>query len=94
VVTQDPKEHQRAPEGASVRVLVSGGVEVPDLMGRQCRDARAALGEQGWAVRPVHWRFANRPDFGKVVAQEPAAGAVVADKQEIRVEVAGPVAPC
>jgi len=80
--------------GSSLRVLVSRGLSVPDIGGRQCAQARAELASTGWRVRPVRWRFANIEDFGKIVAQEPAAGAVVARPGEITVQVAGPVAPC
>jgi len=69
-------------------------MSVPDLGGRQCAQARADVAAAGWRVRPVRWRFANIEDFGKIVAQDPAPGAVVARPGEITVQVAGPVAPC
>ncbi len=67
---------------------------VPDLRGRSCPEARAALAQQNWSVRPVRWRIANAWDFGKVVDQGPAGGRAVAGMGEIRVDVAGPVARC
>ncbi len=45
-------------------------------------------------MKPVRWRVANIQDFGKVVAQDPAAGAVVPRTGEISVQVAEPVRPC
>jgi eukaryotic-like serine/threonine-protein kinase len=82
VVTQDPLP------------IVSQGVSVPDISGQQCAQARAELASSGWSVKPVRWRIANIGDFGKVVAQDPPAGAVVQNKGEIHVQVAGPVRPC
>jgi beta-lactam-binding protein with PASTA domain len=80
--------------GSNVSLVVSSGVIVPDLIGRPCPEARETEGRGGWAVKAVRWRFANQPDFGKVVEQQPAAGAVIPNKGDITVQVAGPVAPC
>lgn len=80
--------------GSTIHAIVSRGISVPDIMGQQCPKARADLQRAGWSVRPVRWRFANIEDFGKIVAQEPAAGQVVPRAGEITVQVAGPVAPC
>ena len=94
VVTQDPLGGARVASGSTVDVVVSTGVQVPDLVGQQCSAARATVAPRGWSVHPVRWRIANVQDFGKVVQQDPAAGSVVADKGEITVQVAGPVRPC
>ncbi|HEV7665163.1 MAG TPA: PASTA domain-containing protein, partial [Chloroflexota bacterium] len=94
IVTQDPLPGSRPAAGSTVHAVVSAGVSVPDVMGLQCTEARAALGGRGWTVKPVRWRVANVSEFGKVVAQDPAAGSVVKDKGEISVQVAGPVRPC
>jgi beta-lactam-binding protein with PASTA domain len=67
---------------------------VPDLGGRQCAEARAALAVAGWTVKPVRWRVAGIEDFGKIVAQDPPAGTVAPKKGQISVQVAGPVRPC
>jgi tRNA A-37 threonylcarbamoyl transferase component Bud32 len=94
VVTQDPLPGTHPAAGSTVHAVVSNGISVPDLSGQQCAAARAALAQAGWTVRPVRWRVANVADFGKVVAQDPAPGAVVKAKGEISVQVAGPVRPC
>jgi len=94
VVSQDPPANRNVGSGATVHAVVSRGLAVPDLGGRHCAEARAALGEAGWTVKPVRWRVAGIEDFGKVVAQDPAAGTVVPHKGEISVQVAGPVRPC
>jgi beta-lactam-binding protein with PASTA domain len=74
--------------------VVSSGVRVPDLSGRQCAQARADLAAHGWTVRPVRWRIANIEDFGKIVAQDPAPNDVVPRQAQISVQVAGPVRQC
>ena len=94
IVSQDPQADALAATGSTVHALVSSGVRVPDLGGQQCAAARADLAGAGWTVRPVRWRVANVGDFGKIVAQEPAAGSVVPSKGQINVQVAGPVRPC
>ena len=94
VVSQEPQADALAATGSTVHALVSSGVRVPDLGGQQCAAARADLAGAGWTVRPVRWRVANIGDFGKIVAQEPAAGSVVPSKGQINVQVAGPVRPC
>jgi eukaryotic-like serine/threonine-protein kinase len=94
IVSQDPQADALAATGSTVHALVSSGVRVPDLGGQQCAAARADLAGAGWTVRPVRWRVANIGDFGKIVAQEPAAGSVVPSKGQITVQVAGPVRPC
>lgn len=94
VVTQEPAGAQRAARGSVVRIVVSSGVQVPDLVGQACTRAREAVTPLGWTVRPVRWRIANVEDFGKIVQQEPAAGSVLPEPSAITVQVAGPVRPC
>jgi tRNA A-37 threonylcarbamoyl transferase component Bud32 len=94
IVSQEPQANALAATGSTVHALVSSGIRVPDLTGQQCAAARAQLAGAGWTVRPVRWRVANVADFGKIVAQDPASGAVVASKGQITVQVAGPVRPC
>ena len=94
VVSQDPAAGSHVGSGATIHALVSSGPTVPDLGGRQCAEARAELEQAGWSVKPVRWRVANVADFGKVVGQDPPAGAAVPRKGEISVQVAGPVRPC
>lgn len=81
-------------QGSTVHVVVSSGITVPDLSDKQCTQAKAEAAQTGWSVRPVRWRIANIGDFGKIVAQDPAPGAVVPKAGEITVQVAGPVRPC
>jgi beta-lactam-binding protein with PASTA domain len=94
VVSQEPGGAARAARGSTIHAVVSSGMSVPDLGGRQCAEARAEVAGHGWTVRPVRWRIANIEDFGKIVAQDPAPGAVVPSSGEITVQVAGPVRPC
>jgi serine/threonine-protein kinase len=94
VVRQDPGSDSRIGPGATVHAVVSSGLRVPDLGGRQCADARVELARAGWTVKPVRWRVANIDNFGKVVAQDPPAGEVMPDTGQISVQVAGPVRPC
>jgi serine/threonine-protein kinase len=94
VVSQDPPADRHIGAGGTVHAVVSRGLTVPDLGGRPCAEARAALAQAGWTVKPVRWRVAGIEDFGKVVAQDPPAGTVVPKKGQISVQVAGPVRPC
>jgi len=94
VVRQDPPADGHIGAGGTVHAVVSRGLAVPEVGGRQCAEARAALASAGWTVKPVRWRVAGIEDFGKVVAQDPPAGTVVPNKGQISVQVAGPVRPC
>jgi serine/threonine-protein kinase len=94
VIRQEPGADGRARRGATIHAVDSSGVSVPDLVGQQCAQARADVEARGWKVRPVRWRIANIEDFGKIVAQDPAAGSAAPGKSEITVQVAGPVRPC
>jgi len=94
VVAQDPPNGSASGRGATIRAVVSSGVEVPGVAGQPCAKSHAELAQRGWSIRPVRWRVANVEDFGTIVAQDPTAGSVVAQKGEITVHVAGPVAPC
>lgn len=94
IVSQNPRPSDRSGNGSSVHVVVSRGIDVPDVTGEQCAQARSRLAEAGWTVKPVRWRVANVSDFGKIVAQDPPAGQTVDNKGQITVQVAGPVRPC
>lgn len=94
IVSQNPRPSDRSGNGSSVHVVVSRGIDVPDVTGEQCAQARSRLAEAGWTVKPVRWRVANVSDFGKIVAQDPPAGQAVDNKGQITVQVAGPVRPC
>jgi serine/threonine-protein kinase len=94
VVSQDPPADRHIGAGGTVHAVVSRGLTVPDLGGRQCAEARAALAVAGWTMKPVRWRVAGIEDFGKIVAQDPPAGTLAPKKGQISVQVAGPVRPC
>ena len=93
VVTQEPLGGQRARSGSSVTLMVSRGIELPRLVGRQWDEVKPWLDQHGWTLGRVRFVFADQADFGKVVAQEPGPdGGPVDDRTNvaISVNVAGP----
>lgn len=94
VVTQDPLGGKGVARGTRVKVTLSSGVRVPNLVGKLCTEAATEVAPRGWSVRPVRWLVANAADFGKVVQQDPAPDSLAEKKGEIQVQMAGPVRPC
>ena len=74
-------------------LVVSRGIEVPNLVGRHWDEVKPWLDQHGWSLGQVRFIFADRRDFGKVVWQDPpAGGGPAADKRgtPISLNVAGP----
>jgi serine/threonine-protein kinase len=93
VVTQDPPEGNSVPKGQPVSLKVSKGIGVPNLVGQHWDNVKPWLDQHGWRLGRVRFVFANQADFGKVLAQEPAANSEpVADKQSasINLNIGGP----
>jgi beta-lactam-binding protein with PASTA domain len=93
VITQDPLEGRQLRKGERVTLLVSRGIEVPNLVGRHWDEVKPWLDQHGWSLGQVRFIVADRRDFGKVVWQDPPAGAgPAADKRStpISLNVAGP----
>jgi beta-lactam-binding protein with PASTA domain len=90
VVTQDPPAGTVVRKGERVRLLVSQGVELPNLLGQQWDDVKPWLDRNGWTLGRVRFVFADYKDFGKVVAQDPPSGAVADKNTPINLSIAGP----
>jgi serine/threonine-protein kinase len=93
VITQEPLEGERLRKGERVRLVVSQGIEIPNLVGRHWDDVKPWLDQHGWSLGRVRFIFANQRDFGKVMWQDPPSGSgPVQDKRStpISLQVAGP----
>ncbi len=90
VVATEPEVGTQATLPSDVRLKVSLGpplVELPDLVGRQENEARAALEELGLTVGEVETRFQFGFRSGEVLATTPAAGEMIPRGGEVNLEV-------
>ncbi|MBX5474385.1 MAG: Stk1 family PASTA domain-containing Ser/Thr kinase, partial [Thermoleophilia bacterium] len=88
VFKQQPREGTRVPKGSTVTIWVSTGkpkVEVPDVRGRQEKDAVAALQEAGLVPKVFHVPGGTA---GEVTATDPGPGETVDKGSTVRVNVA------
>jgi len=88
VFKQQPREGTRIAKGSTVTVWVSTGkpkVEVPDVRGRQEKDAVAALQEAGLVPKVFHVPGGTA---GEVTATDPGPGETVDKGSTVRVNVA------
>ena len=86
VLQQTPAAGQRVGKGSTVALKVSrGAATVPDVVGQQASDAKAALGAAG--LKTNVFQVPNAQSKGTVVAQRPAAGKKVARGSAVRINV-------
>jgi beta-lactam-binding protein with PASTA domain len=88
VYEQDPGPGSRLAKGSIVTVLVSTGkpeVRVPDVVGKTEADAVAELTRAGLDANSV--QINSSQDAGTVTAQSPAAGTVLVEGSEVRINV-------
>jgi beta-lactam-binding protein with PASTA domain len=83
IVSQNPAAGEEASQGDAVQVVVSTGIEVPDVVNDSIETARGELA--GFTVTEV--MVSGEPPAGRVVMQEPAAGTRVAADSPVRLEV-------
>ena len=78
VISQDPGEERKEPEGTEVRLEVSKGAErvvVPSLIGKTQTEAENLLKEAGLSVGAVSNQFDKTVAAGTVIDQNPNGGA-------------------
>ncbi len=88
VFKQQPREGTRVAKGSTVTIWVSTGppkVEVPDVRGRQEKEAVATLQEAGLEPKVFHVPGGTA---GEVTATDPAPGQMVVKGSTVRVNVA------
>lgn len=83
VATQDPAAGTEVARGSSVRLVVSTGLPVPDVVGQQVADAAALLGRFEVRQSTVH----SREPQGQVIDQEPRPRVRVAAGTVVRVDL-------
>jgi hypothetical protein len=83
VAAQDPAPGSTAKRHSAVKLRVSGGVNVPDVAGRQVGDARAALQRFNVSTDTVE---SEQPE-GEVLAQTPVAGTRAAAQSRVTLRV-------
>lgn len=95
VTAMDRKPGDRVVPGDTVRIDVSHGITVPDLVGLLPDDARARLRAAGWSGELSVSEVAGRDlaESGKVVAQDPGRGTWIDAQAAVRVTVAKVAAP-
>jgi eukaryotic-like serine/threonine-protein kinase len=89
VISQDPAGGDRAREGSTVTLTVSGGpgqVGVPTVQGLSQADAEQKLQQAGLKSR-VHKQNSDTVPSGNVIGSSPAAGAVVDKGTEVALTV-------
>jgi serine/threonine-protein kinase len=86
VLSQTPTAGQSVGRGSTVALKVSRGTAtVPDVVGQQASDAKAALGAAG--LQTTVFKVPNAASKGTVVAQKPAAGAKAPRGSKVRINV-------
>ena len=83
VIVQAPKGGDVVARGDTVRLTVSSGIEVPDVVKLSLADAQGKLGQ--FKVETV--KVPGAPPAGVVLTQSPVAGTRVAAGTEVRVDV-------
>jgi serine/threonine-protein kinase len=89
VIGQDPGGGTTADEGSRVTITVSEGpaiVDVPDVVGRERRQARRMLTEAGFEVGEERQASGSVP-INRVISQDPSGGSLKESGQEITIVV-------
>lgn len=93
VVATDPAAWTELDGGASVTLVVSDGpppppptFDVPDVIGSTLEQARNTLAGAGFTVSASS-DYSTDDDFGRVVSQSPAAGAIVSQLVEVAIVI-------
>jgi eukaryotic-like serine/threonine-protein kinase len=87
VLRQDPQPRQRAKEGSTVTLTVSGGpgtAQVPDVAGRTRAEAKALVKDAGFRVRFLQEASVDVP-AGQATRSAPAAGTSLERRSRITV---------
>ena len=93
VVRQEPDPGTVLRRGAKIRVTACSGLRVPNLVGQREEQARVQLVRQGWTVGDVRTTVTTDKPPGTILAQEPAAGLIIPDRQALSLTIAQPPPP-
>ncbi len=80
------------PRGTRISATVSGGpneLTLPDVVGREVSGARGLLEQLGFALAPLEYDSLSSLAPGTVIAQSPAAGAMVPGGSTVTLRIAG-----
>jgi serine/threonine-protein kinase len=88
VIRQDPDPGSIVRRGGRVRLTTCSGIRVPNVVGQREEQVRVQLVQSGWTVSEVRTRVSADAASGTVVAQDPAAGLILAERQPLVLTVA------
>ncbi|MEA2488007.1 MAG: eukaryotic-like serine/threonine-protein kinase [Actinomycetota bacterium] len=92
VISQFPRAGTQASSGDSVDLVVSGGIEVPSVVGKSQSEALAEIDQAG-LNGVVHQAPSDTVPQGDVITQDPAAGTPANEGDTVTIEVStGPQA--
>lgn len=77
VISQDPAEGRKAPEGSEVKLTISTGpdkAEIPDLIGKTLEEAENLLDDAGLKLGATPTQFSDKVEEGRIMSQDPRAG--------------------
>jgi beta-lactam-binding protein with PASTA domain len=87
VISQNPVGGANVLAGSSVDIVVSLGVQVPDVVGMSQAAAQSAITGAGLAVGNVTTAYSDTVAEGDVISQDPAAGSGVASGTPVDIVV-------
>lgn len=87
VISQNPAAGALAGSGASIALVVSSGVAVPNVVGQTEAAAAAAITGAGLSVGTVTQQSSNMVASGSVIGQNPAAGTSVTGGSQVSLVV-------
>jgi eukaryotic-like serine/threonine-protein kinase len=93
VVRQEPDPGAVVRRGGKVRLTTCSGLRVPNLVGQREEQVRVQLVQRGWTVGDVRTTATADSPPGTVLAQEPAPGLIIPDKQPLVLTIAQPPRP-
>lgn len=85
--TNPPQGTQTTPETPVALTVVPGGIEVPDLVGKNSRQARSAIESAGLEVGRVRRRYDETRGPYVVLSQDPEAGTLAPPDSEVELTI-------
>lgn len=92
VISQDPEEGTKQPEGTEVELVVSKGgekVAVPDVVGKSQDEATKLIESAGLKVGDIKRAFSEDVAKDNVISQDPEPGTRVARDSTVNLQVSG-----
>ena len=90
VISQDPISLTRAFDGSEIKLVVSLGPEmvvVPDVVGKDRKDATDILEKAGFKVEYLDDEYSAKYDVGKICKQDPEGGIKAAKESTIKIAI-------